>query len=83
MDELRRLGPERLEETPVQLLVRPVVIAPHDVRDPEVDVVDDAREVIRRRTVLTEQRDPVEPRTEWRVQNLFSAIHVYWRRLCI
>ena len=45
VDELRRLGTEGLEQAAMQRLVRTVVVAPHDVRDREVDVVDDAREV--------------------------------------
>jgi hypothetical protein len=44
----------------VQLLVRPVVVPADDVRDPEVDVVDDRGEVVRRCPVLTDQRDPIE-----------------------
>ena len=60
MDELGRRCPEREEETAVQVLVRPMVEATDDVGDPEIGVVDDAREVVRRGTVLSEQRDPVE-----------------------
>jgi hypothetical protein len=41
-----------------------VVVAPHHVRDPEVDVVDDAGEVVRGGAVLAEQRDAVEPIAE-------------------
>ena len=47
----RRL--ERLVESPVKLLVRTVVVPADDVRDPEVDVVDDARELVRSAPVLT------------------------------
>jgi hypothetical protein len=36
-----------------------MVEAANDVRDAEVDVVDDAREVVRRGAVLAKQRDPV------------------------
>ena len=38
----------------MQLLVRPVIVAADDVRDPELDVVDDARELIGRRPVGAE-----------------------------
>src|SRR5215204_1202921 len=50
----------------MQVLVRAVVEAAHDVRDPEVRVVDDAREVIGRGAVFAEQRDAVEPLAELR-----------------
>ena len=60
MDELRRRRTERLEQAPMQILVRAMVVAAHDVRDPEVDVVDDGREVIRRRAVLAQQRQAFE-----------------------
>ena len=49
VDHLRRLRAERAVQRRVQLLVRPVVGAADHVRDPEVGVVDDAREVERRR----------------------------------
>ena len=71
VDELRRLGAERGEQPTVQVLVRPVVEAAHDVRDPEVDVVDDARQVVRRGAVLAQQRDPVEAGAE-----LFAGLAV-------
>jgi A/G-specific adenine glycosylase len=60
VDELRRRRAERLEQAPMERLVRPVVEAAHDVRDPEVDIVDDGRELIGRRAVLAQQRDAVE-----------------------
>ena len=60
VDELGRRRAERLEEPAVQLLVRPVVEAADDVRDAEVRVVDDAREVVGRGAVLAQQRDSVE-----------------------
>lgn len=60
VDDLRRPRAQRLGEAPVQLLVRPVVVAAHDVGDAELDVVDHAREVIRRGAVGTEQLDAVE-----------------------
>src|SRR5207244_1257526 len=41
-----------------------MVEAADDVRDPEVDVVDDAREVICGTAVLADQRDPVEALAE-------------------
>jgi A/G-specific adenine glycosylase len=37
-----------------------MVVAADDVRDPEVDVVDDARKVVCGRAVLAQERDPVE-----------------------
>ena len=44
----------------VQLLVRPVIRAADHVRDPEVDVVDDAREMKRRRAVAPPERHALE-----------------------
>ena len=44
----------------MQLLVGAVVVAAHDVRDPEVDVVHDACEVVGRRAVLAQKRHAVE-----------------------
>jgi A/G-specific adenine glycosylase len=55
---------ERLEQPAMQLLVRPMVEAANDVRDAEVRVVDDAREMVCRGAILSEQRDPVEALTE-------------------
>jgi hypothetical protein len=43
-----------------------VVVPANDVRDPEVDVVDHAREVVRRRPVLADERRPVEALAELR-----------------
>jgi hypothetical protein len=43
VDELRDRRTECLEQPAMQGLVRPVVVAANDVRDPEVDVVDHAR----------------------------------------
>ena len=60
MHVLGRLRAERLVQTAVQRLVRPMVEAAHHVRDREVHVVDDAREVVGRRAVLSHERDPVE-----------------------
>ena len=57
---------ERLGEPPVQRLVRPVVVAADHVRDPEVDVVDDARKVVGRGPVLAQERDAVEAVAERR-----------------
>jgi hypothetical protein len=64
VDVLRRLSAERESQPPMELLVRPVVVATYDERDAEVDVVDDTREVIRRPPVLADQRDAVEPVAE-------------------
>src|SRR3954468_4844327 len=64
MHELRRLRAERLEQPAVDRLVRAVVEAAHDVRDAEVDVVDDGGELVGRAAVLAQQRDPVETSTE-------------------
>ena len=55
MDVLRRLEPERTGELALQLGVRAMVGAADDVRDLEVVVVDDAREVVGRRAVRAEQ----------------------------
>ena len=54
-------GSERLVKLPVEVLVRPVVVAAVDVGDAEVDVVDHARQVVGRSSVLAEQRRPAEP----------------------
>ena len=66
VDELRRRRAERLEEPPVHRLVRTVVVAADDVRDAEIDVVDDRRELVRRRAVLAQERDALEPVAERR-----------------
>ena len=55
---------ERAVQRRVQLLVRPVIGAADHVRDPEVDVVDHAREVERRRPVVAPQHHAVEPLRE-------------------
>src|SRR3954452_9195548 len=64
MHELRRLRAERLEQPAVDRLVRAVVEAAHDVRDAEVDVVDDGGELVRRAAVLAQQRGSLETGTE-------------------
>src|SRR3954470_19768154 len=64
MHELRRLGAERLEQPAVDRLVRAVVEAAHDVRDAEVDVVDNGGELVRRAAVLAQQGGPVETSAE-------------------
>ena len=60
VDVLGRFRAERLGQLSMKRLVRPVVVPADHVRDPEVDVVDHAREVIRRGPVLAEERDPPE-----------------------
>ena len=59
-------SPRGLGRPPVQLLVRAVVVAAHDVRDVEVDVVHHTRQVVGRRAVLAHQRHAVEALTERR-----------------
>ena len=66
MHELGLRRAQSAEEAPVQRLVRTVVVAADDVGDAEVDVVDHAREVVRRRPVLADERDPVEAVAERR-----------------
>ena len=56
MDVLRRLEAERAREPLLELGVRAVVGTADHVRDLEVVVVDDAREVIRRAAVRPEER---------------------------
>ena len=51
---------ERANELRLQLGVRAMVAAADDVRDLEVDVVDRARELVRRRAVGAQQRRPPE-----------------------
>ena len=60
VDHLRRLVPERAMERGVQRLVRPVIGTSDDVRDPEVEVVDDARQVERRRAVVAPEHHALE-----------------------
>ena len=60
VDDLRGRRPERAMERRVQLLVRPVIRAANHVRDPEVGVVDDAREVERRRLVVPPEHHALE-----------------------
>ena len=43
-----------------------MVVAAHDVRDAEVDVVDDGRELVRRRAVLAHERDAFESSAQGR-----------------
>ena len=47
-------------------LVRPMVVAADDVRDAEVDVVDDGRKLVRRRAVLAQERHALEAVAERR-----------------
>ena len=56
VDVLGRRSAERAASARVQRLVRPMVVAADYVRDPEVGVVDDAREVVGGGAVVTEQR---------------------------
>jgi hypothetical protein len=60
MDVLGWLCAERARQVAVELLVRAVVVAADDVRDPEVDVVDDACELVRGGAVLAQKRDLAE-----------------------
>ncbi len=60
VDVLRRRRPERLVEPAVEVFVRAMVVSAVDVRDPQLGVVDDAREVVRGRAVFTEDRRPAE-----------------------
>jgi len=60
VDVLGRLRPEGLVQPPVEFLVRPVVVAAHDVRDPEVAVVDDRGEVVGGRAVVTPEHHSFE-----------------------
>ena len=55
MDVLRRLEPKRTGELSLQLGVGAMVCASDDVRDLEIVVVDDAREVVGGRAVRAEQ----------------------------
>ena len=60
MDVLRRLEAERARELLLKLAVRTMVGAADDVRDLEVGVVDDAREVVCRTAVGPKQGQPAE-----------------------
>ncbi len=57
---LRRLRAQSLGQLAMQRLVGAVVVAADDVRDPELDVVHDARQVVGRRPVLSKERDATE-----------------------
>jgi hypothetical protein len=57
VDVFRRLRAKGFVQSAVEPLVRPMVIAANDVRDPEVDVVHDAREVVGGRVVVAEESD--------------------------
>ena len=54
---LRRRRTQRVGQLAMERLVRPMVVAANDVRDLELDVVDDAGQVVRRGAVLAEERD--------------------------
>ena len=60
MDHLGQLAAERPCDPLLHLLVRPVVGAADDVRDAEVEIVDDRRELVGRRAVGARQRRPGE-----------------------
>ena len=60
MDVFRRLEAERASELLLKLAVRTMVGAADDVRDLEVGVVDDAREVVCRTAVGPKQGQPAE-----------------------
>jgi hypothetical protein len=60
VDIFRRSRAEGLVQAAMEWLVRPVVVAAVDVGDAEVDVVDHARQVIRRRAVFPQERDAFE-----------------------
>ena len=51
VDHLRQLAADRAGDPAMELEVRPVVGAADDVRDPELEVVDDRRELVGRRPV--------------------------------
>ena len=56
VDVLGRLAAERADQLRLELGVRAMVGAANDVRDLEVEVVDRARELVRRRAVRAQQR---------------------------
>ena len=61
VDHLGQLAAERPGDALLHLLVRPVVGAANDVRDPEVEVVDDGCELVRRGAVGPRERGAGEP----------------------
>ncbi len=61
VDVLGRARAESLGEPTVKVFVRTMIRATDDVRDLEVDVVDDRREVVRRGPVRASERDAFEP----------------------
>ena len=56
VEVLRRLGAEGFREGAVESLVRKVILPADDVRDPEVDVVDDGRQVVGGAAIRTQER---------------------------
>ncbi len=60
VDHLRRLVAERSMQCSVQRLVRPVIRPADHVRDPEVQIVDDTREMERRRPIVAPEHHALE-----------------------
>ena len=56
MDDLRQLAAERARDALLDLHVRAVVVPADDVRDPELEIVDDGGELIRRAPVGANER---------------------------
>ena len=74
MDVLRRLGTERARQVAMELLVRPVVVPADDVRDSELDVVDDAGQLVLGGSVLPKERDLSETIAPKPIRAVNSAI---------
>jgi hypothetical protein len=58
VDHFREVGSERARDALLDLEVGSVVRAANDVRDPELEVVDDRGELVRRRAVGPQKRCP-------------------------
>ena len=72
MDHLGQLAAERPGDPLLHLLVRPVVRAADDVRDPEIEIVDDGRELVGGGPVRARERRACEPDRPVRVAHRSS-----------
>ena len=67
VDHLGKLTADRTGDATLRLLVGPVIRPPDDVRDAEVEVVGNRRELIGRRPVRPQQGDASEPERPVRI----------------
>ena len=69
VDHLGKLTADRTGDAALRLLVRPVIRPPDDVRDAELEVVGNRRELVRRSPVRPQQGDAAEPERPVRISN--------------